>query len=235
MIFMASQQPSEGKFGQDIVVFLVRRDTQCAECGRELGHGNWLRVEREKALCLECADLDHLEYLPRGDPAITRRASKYSTLRAVVVEWSRTRKRYERQGILVEPEAIRRAEQESLADVELRARRREQAAGRREVEDREFVAAFARAIREQFPSCPSEEATPIAEHACLKYSGRVGRSAAAKELDPEAVRRAVLAHIRHRHTNYDLLLVRFGDRDHARSEVQGRVLAILDQWRQPVS
>ena len=33
------------------------------------------------ALCLACADLDHLEYLPRGNVALTRRAAKYSKLR----------------------------------------------------------------------------------------------------------------------------------------------------------
>src|SRR5262249_11127905 len=133
---------------------MVRRETQCAECGRELWRGSLLRVENEKALCLECADLGHLEYLPRGDVAVTRRASKYTKLRAVVVEWPRTRKRYERQGILAEPEAIRQAEEDSLADAELRERRREQAALRRDAEDQEFVAAFARAIRDQFPRCP---------------------------------------------------------------------------------
>jgi hypothetical protein len=87
---------AENPSGPEIVVFMVRRDTKCAECGRELFHGSLLRVEAEKALCLDCADLGHLEYLPRGDIAVTRRASKYTRLCAVVVEWSRSRKRYER-------------------------------------------------------------------------------------------------------------------------------------------
>ena len=76
---------------------------KCTECGEELWKGSLLRLEGEKALCTGCADLDRLEFLPSGDAAVTRRASKYSKLRAVVVRWSRTRKRYERQGILVEP------------------------------------------------------------------------------------------------------------------------------------
>jgi hypothetical protein len=217
----------------EIVVFMVRRETACAECERELWRGNLLRVENEKALCMECADLGHLEYLPRGDVAVTRRATKYTRLRAVVVEWSRTRKRYERQGILAEPEAIRRAEEESLADAELRERRREQAVVHREAVDRKFVAAFAQAIREQFPGCPAGEAMKIAEHACLKHSGRVGRSAAAKELDAEAVRLAVIAHVRHTHTDYDLLLNQFGDRMLARDQVRGDVEAILSGWGAP--
>ena len=99
--------------GHELVVFLVRRDTRCGACGHELWRGSLLRVrvEGEQALCLDCADLGSLEYLPRGDPAVTWRARAYSALSAIVLEWSRTRRRYERQGVLAEPEAIRCAEQ----------------------------------------------------------------------------------------------------------------------------
>jgi hypothetical protein len=224
------QKPTNGP-EQEIVVFMVRKDTKCEECGSELWKGSMLRVERERGLCLACADLDHLEYLPRGDAVVTRRASKYSKLRAVVVRWSRTRKRYERQGILVEPEAIDRAEVESLADADVRARRAERAALVREAHDQEFIASFARAIRNYFPNCPAGEENQIAEHACRKYSGRVGRSAAAKELDSEPVRLAVIAHIRHVHTNYDELLCRFGDRETAREMIQDKVATILTRWQ----
>ena len=47
----------------------------------------------------------------------------------------------------------------------------------------------------------------IAEHACRTYSGRVGRSAAAKALDEQAARLAVGAYIRHAETDYDELLM----------------------------
>jgi hypothetical protein len=217
----------------EIVVFWIVKETECAECGAALGKACFLRLEGEKALCMECADLDHLEFLPRGDTALTRRAGKYSNLRAVVVRWSRTRKRYERQGILAESAAIRRAEEESLADADLRARRQELAAERRLVEDREFVEEFARAIRAQYPRCPAREATQIAEHACRKYSGRVGRTAAAKEFNEAAIRLAVIAHIRHVHTNYDKLLARSDDRETARARVRSEVSAILDDWANP--
>jgi hypothetical protein len=50
----------------DIVVFSVRRDTACAECGRELFRGSMIMLNKERnPLCLACADLDHLEYLSR--------------------------------------------------------------------------------------------------------------------------------------------------------------------------
>lgn len=75
--------------------------------------------------------MDHLIFLPSGEAALTRRVGKYSTLSAVLLKWSRARKRSERQGLLVEEDALERAEQEWLADAEVRARRREREAERR--------------------------------------------------------------------------------------------------------
>lgn len=220
-----------GRRRDEIVVFWTRNESRCDGCGEELWRGSLLRLEDGKALCMGCADLDHLVYLPRGDPALTRRASKHSGLRAVVVRWSRTRKRYERQGILVEEEALRRAEEECLSDAEAREARRRREAERREALDRAYVEAFARAVRERYPRCPRGAEVEIAEHACRKYSGRVGRSAAAKRLEPEAVDLAVRAHVRHRRTNYDRYLMAGWDRAEARAAVEGEVEAVLAAWR----
>jgi hypothetical protein len=54
-------------------------------------------MEAEQPLCLACAGLADLEYLPAGDTALTRRASKYSQRTAVVVRFSRSRQRYSPQ------------------------------------------------------------------------------------------------------------------------------------------
>src|ERR1043166_6432711 len=112
---------TEREAGKDIVVFSILKASACGECKCELFKGDFVKMEAGQPLCLVCADLDHLVYLPRGDTALTRRASKYSTLRAIVVRFSRTRKRYERQGILVEEQGLAHAEQECLADAEARA------------------------------------------------------------------------------------------------------------------
>jgi hypothetical protein len=212
------------------VVFWIIRDSVCAECGEELGKGRFLRMEAERPLCLACADLDHLVFLSRGDAALTRRASRYSTLRAVVVRFSRSRKRYERQGVLVEEAALTRAEHECLSDAEARQLARERAAERRQEVDAEYVEAFARRVGDQFPGCPKEEQRAIAEHACQKYSGRVGRSAAARELETRAIELAVRAHVRHAHTRYDELLSRGASRGEARGLVAGPVAKRLEQW-----
>lgn len=166
-----------------------------------------------------------------GDAAVTRRARKHSRLAAVVLKWSRARKRYERQGVLVEEQALERAEAECLNDAEARARRRERAAARRAELDAEFVARFAESIRQMFPSCPRGHPERIAAHACRKYSGRVGRSAAAKRLDEDAVRLAVAAHVRHQETAYDELLSRGMERGEAREEVREELERVLARWR----
>ena len=217
---------------KDLTVFITRSDPTCSECGEELGRHAWITLTEERnALCLSCADLDHLYFLPAGNAALTRRSRKYSTLVAVVVEWSRARKRYERQGLLVEQEAVEQAEAECLADEDVRARRRERAARRRAELDEQYVQRFAARVRELYPGCPPGRETAIAEHACRKYSGRVGRSAAAKELDSQAIHLAVVAHIRHRETAYDELLVQGDDRHHAREEVRDDVDRVLAQWQ----
>jgi hypothetical protein len=95
----------------------------CAGCG-DTG-ADLLTMDDAGPLCLACADLDHLVFLPAGDAALTRRAKQASRLSAVVVRFSRTRKRYERQGLLVENAALEQAEQQCLSDEAARARRRE--------------------------------------------------------------------------------------------------------------
>src|SRR5215471_300265 len=160
----------------EIKVFITNRDSKCDECGEELGRKAWITLNREKgALCLSCGDLDHLEFLPAGDAAVTRRARKHSALSAVVLKWSQARKQYERQGLLVEEAALGQTENECLADQEIRERRRERESERRADSDQKYVAAFAARVREVFPSCPPGREKEIANHACRKYSGRVGR------------------------------------------------------------
>ncbi|MCA1660445.1 MAG: DUF2293 domain-containing protein [Verrucomicrobiaceae bacterium] len=229
----ATSPPPGAAHRSELLVFFVRQETKCAECGRELFRGSMVTLEKESgALCLACADLDHLDYLPRGDAALTRRATKHSRLKAVVLQWSRTRKQYERQGVLVQAAALARAEAECLDDAEQRERQRERRRARDAELDRDFVRGFAEHIREQYPGCPAEEATPIAEHTCRKYSGRVGRTAAAKEFAPEAIRLAVAAAVRHRHTDYDELLSRGVDRHEARALIATAVEKQLAQWRE---
>ena len=99
-----------------VVVEPLNHEWTCHRCG---GTGGLLMMEDPGPACLRCVGLDDLEFLPAGDALLSRRVKAKSTRRAVVVRFSRSRRRYERQGLLVEPQA--------LAEVQhgLVARRRE--------------------------------------------------------------------------------------------------------------
>ena len=61
---------------------------------------------------MNCAKLESLVFLPSGNAKLTHRAKNYSNKSAIVVKFSRTRKRYERQGIMIEKEALKKAQSE---------------------------------------------------------------------------------------------------------------------------
>lgn len=217
---------------RELIVISALNAWSCTSCGET---GDLLLKARTGTLCLDCADLGHLVFLPSGDAALTRRAKKASRLSAVVVRWSRRRNRYERQGILAENEAIELAAQQCLDDADARALRRERDQIGRAAIDEKFRDSFAAAICEQFPGCPLARANAIAYHAALRGSGRIGRSAAGRALEPDAIRLAVAASVRHIDTDYDDLLMSGVDRDDARQRVRDRVENILNTWRDGVT
>jgi hypothetical protein len=219
----------------ELKVFISSRESRCDACGEPLGSGAWITLAGEHAArCLACAEIEHLVFLPSGDAALTRRARQQSTLSAIVLKWSKARKRYERQGVLVEEAALIAAESACLKDEDARARRRVREAERRAALDRDYVERFSQRIRELFPACPPDIDQRIAEHACLRYSGRVGRTAAAKALDETAIRLAVVAHARHTETRYDELLAGGLDRQEARRRVEPLVHGVLAAWQRAV-
>jgi hypothetical protein len=212
----------------DLVVIQPLKESKCGNCG---GGGSFLFMEGDRPQCLSCADMDHLVFLPAGDATLSRRARKQSGLSAVVVRFSRARRRYERQGVLVEEAALEHAEEQCLADEEVRRRRRERAQGRRAEEDVDFQARMAKEILRLFPGCPPRRAEEIAQHAGARGSGRVGRSAAGRALEEEAIAGAVIASVRHQDTEYDKLLMEGRPRETARSLVWDDVEEVLEAWR----
>lgn len=212
------------------VVFQILRDSHCTECGADLPRGSCLTMEADQPLCLACAGLGELEYLPAGDIALTRRATKYSGQTAVVVRFSRTRGRYERQGIFVEETALEKAEEECAADADERKKVRERAAILRREQDVDLMARMAQRILELLPACPPDEARAIATHTAQRGSGRVGRSEAGRNLEEQALLAAVAAAVRHNHTDYEELMAGGLDRAMAREQVAGQVEAILAEW-----
>ena len=96
----------------ELVVILPLNDWICHLPG---GTGDLLMMESPGPARMRCAGLDDLEYLPSGDAMLTRRANAKSTRYTVVVRFSRTRRRYERQGLRVEPQSLASAKQGSDA------------------------------------------------------------------------------------------------------------------------
>ncbi|MFF3245609.1 DUF2293 domain-containing protein [Streptomyces sp. NPDC002870] len=213
----------------DLVVIEPLKQRHCAECRQ--GPLPLHLLEFNAPVCLDCADLAHLVYLPRGSAALTRRAREASSLWAVVVRRNRRRKRYERQGLLVEEAALARAESACLADADARARRRERDAARRTAEDVRFTAALAAEILRLFPGCPSARAQDVAAHASVRGSGRVGRTAAGRSMEVGAVTAAVRASVRHLDTEYDTLLMAGVARHEARRRVAAVIEGVLASWR----
>jgi hypothetical protein len=219
----------------ETAVWITHKDAQaCAGCRRPLRPGDLVHLTPGVGpRCLACAGLADLTYLPSGDAALTRRASAGSPRVAVVLQYSRTRKRNERQGILVEAAALQAAQEACAADAGQRAQRRETDGVRAERVDARHLAQFARRIRELFPGCPADEVAAIARRSCARGSGRVGRTRAAKRGRADAVTLAVRAHLRHVHTDYDGRLAAGADPREARDEVQAQVDALERRWRAP--
>jgi hypothetical protein len=95
-----------------VVIDPLNKEWKCHRCG---GEGDFLIMEPPGPACLRCAGLDDLAVLAAGDLWLTRRAKAKSKRYAVVVRFSRSRRRYERRGLLVEREALANAEREREA------------------------------------------------------------------------------------------------------------------------
>ncbi|HSI00687.1 MAG TPA: hypothetical protein VLA02_08800 [Reyranella sp.] len=85
----------------------VNRDWKCHRCG---GTRGLLVMEKPGAACLRCVGLDDLEHLPAGDALLTRRVKAKSARHAVVVRFSPRRGRYERLGLLIEPDVLQQVQ-----------------------------------------------------------------------------------------------------------------------------
>ena len=110
--------------------------------------------------------------------------------------------------------------------------RRENNGSKSVYHNQQFLDRFAARVRELYLGAPKGRKIEITEHACQKYSGRVGRSAAAKDLAEGAVDLGVKAHVGgHQETDYDSLLAQSYDRRNARERVAFEVARVLAQWK----
>jgi hypothetical protein len=141
----------ESSKAKDLVVFDIVRQSKCAECGKELLGGDFLFMESARPLCLTCADLDHLVYLPRGDTALTRNVPG-STARSL--PWwfalAGLASDTKRQECWLKNRRSKQAEAECSADAEQRSVRRERAEIYRDKQDQVLAVRMAESIRQMF-------------------------------------------------------------------------------------
>lgn len=219
---------------ETVSIFQIKsKDSKCGKCNMPIEPGEEVVVYKDSdiGLCRKCSPFKNYVFLPSGDAALSRRSKKHSKLCGELLTWNRRAKRYQRLGIYVEKKALALAEQECEADLHKREEKNKKAAVKREIEDKEYIQNFAKAIRKLYPKCPVKREIEIAKHACAKYSGRVGRTADAKKFDADMIDRAVIAHIRHIETDYDELLAKGHDKRLLRENIYEDVQKILNSWR----
>ena len=215
-------------------IFLTKKETlRCSACKKpiNLGQAFVAETENHRGTCFSCSPFTKSAFLEPGNAALTRRSKKHSSYCGILFRWNRRRKRFERKGQYVEASAILKAKEECILDETKRAIKNEKAAIKRVEEDKIYVAAFSLAIRDRYPNCPKNREVAIAKHACEKYSGRVGRTANAKQFDGEMIDLAVEAHIRHKETNYDSQFNTGKTKRVIRSSVKQDITKVLQKWR----
>ncbi len=215
-------------------IFLTKKEKlKCKCCGNAVLKGQAFVAESEtaKGTCFDCSPFAGYTLLPPGDAALTRRSKKHSDICGVLLTWNQRRKRFERKGQYVQADAISKAKVECVADEAKRALKNKKAAEVRVVQDREYILEFALAIKRRYVNCPQGRELDIAEHACEKYSGRVGRTANAKLFDAKMIDLAVEAHIRHTETNYDNQFGKGKKKVEIRSDVKSTINAVMFRWK----
>ena len=216
-------------------VYVSTRPTVCGDCAQPIAARAWILLSQEKGtLCLSCADLAHLLYVPRMDVPLSTVIEKHSRLMVDLYQWNRYRKRHEPKGYLVDLPALLNAEEECLPDAEISVRRVQREAEWRRRFDRKFVERFAQAVRTFFPGCPDGEEHQIAAGACLQFGGTTGRRKPRSRPDELSVRMAVISYVRLRLTSYQELLASGYERWQARDAVDYTVNEVLSRWEQQV-
>ncbi len=215
-------------------IYLTKREKlHCKKCKKAIPKGKAFVADEEdyNGLCLACSPFATYKLLAPGNVALTRRSKKHSALCGVLLAWNQRRKRYERKGQYVELQAIIKAKKECAADETVREAKNKKAAEVRLVQDAEYIQEFGKAIRVNYPNCPVKREFEIAKHACEKYSGRVGRSAAAKQFDANMIDLAVEAHIRHTETNYDAQFGKGMLKKEIRAGLSSTIKRIITSWK----
>ncbi|RII21407.1 hypothetical protein CUC08_Gglean000569 [Alternaria sp. MG1] len=90
------------------------------------------------------------------------------------------------------------------------------------------IAKAAAEVDVQFPKIPAAAKETVLRHGFKKHSGRVGRTSSLPL--SRKVLLAVIAHVRHMHTDYDTLLERGKSREIARKTTRKGIETVIQRW-----
>jgi len=97
------------------VAYKLTSGSRCYNCDLKREAGSIVTLKREEdekeVLCAKCSQLETLEFLPGNKAKLTQVARNNSVRKFVVMQWSQLWKCYERQGLLLEPSAIDKAQE----------------------------------------------------------------------------------------------------------------------------
>jgi hypothetical protein len=109
--------PEKSAKGKKSAVYALSKASRCYACDRKLLADEIVQLkttgDEREVMCQKCAGLGHLEVLISGNARLTKLVGKYSTVQFNIMKWSELWKCYERKGVLVEPQAIDKAEAEA--------------------------------------------------------------------------------------------------------------------------
>ena len=121
---------------------------------------------------------------------------------------------------------VRQAEAESESR---REAAREKAGLTRATRHERELARLAARLGLLYPAMPENERTDVVERAFEVGSDRVGRTT---KLDEDRkLELAVIAHVRHTHTEYDERLASGEDREYIRQDIHRDVVCVIERWQ----
>ena len=182
------------------------------------------------------------DYLPAGDHFVTRQVKAAGVYWAVWRPRGRNRDHRRKLGLYAPEATIAAAQERARETEERRAKQRITNQASREKTEERYRTELADEVRRWLDFAPQharladEIAAGVAEHAAVVGSGRVGRTRLLS-LDERAAL-AARAYIRHRYTDYEEQLGRFGLLDDdvhrgIKAAAQWNVDEFLDTHRQP--
>lgn len=90
----------------ELLAFIISKASTCSKCKKEIHKNGLLYIEEEQVFCMDCSRFSKFIFLPSGNSKLTRLAKKHSSIYVVVVKFSKSRKRYERHGLLISQEVL---------------------------------------------------------------------------------------------------------------------------------